>query len=216
MCARRYRVARCDSGHSRPAAALGATVVGPDVEIDGVSFDSRAVAAGQLFAPIVAERDGHTFLPDALARGAVAYMTAQRPIGGTAIVVDDTLDALMRLAAWGRERWGAGDPMRRVVGHHRLGRQDEHQGSRRRGTGASVPDVGERAQLQQRPGPADDDPQRAGRHGGDDPRDGDARVRRDRRLCDVGRRTSASSPASRARTPSGSATSPGVARAKAS
>ena len=36
--------------------------VGPDVDVDGASFDSRSVPPGQLFVPIVAERDGHDFI----------------------------------------------------------------------------------------------------------------------------------------------------------
>ena len=80
------------------AAATGGWLHGPDVEIDGVSFDSRSIRAGQLFVPIVADRDGHEFIADALARGAVAYFTSHPPVGGTAIQVTDTLPALMALA----------------------------------------------------------------------------------------------------------------------
>lgn len=82
-------------------ADVGGQLIGADVAIDGVSFDSRSVRPGQLFVPIVAERDGHDFIGDAMARGAAAYLTsrADQPGIGPAIVVSDTLDALMRLAA---------------------------------------------------------------------------------------------------------------------
>ena len=80
------------------AAATGGWLRGPDVEIDGVSFDSRSVRPGQLFVPIVAGRDGHQFIADALERGASAYLTSQPAVGGTAIEVPDTLRALMALA----------------------------------------------------------------------------------------------------------------------
>ena len=87
--------------------ATGGRLHGPDVEIDGVSFDSRALQAGQLFVPIVAERDGHRFIPAALARGAAAYLTAQPALDAstTAIEVGDTLRALMDLAAAQRARF---------------------------------------------------------------------------------------------------------------
>ena len=86
------------------AAAAGGRLVGPDVAIDGVSFDSRSIQPGQLFVPLVAERDGHEFIAGALARGAAAYLTSQSATavnvtGGTAIEVPDTLRALMALAA---------------------------------------------------------------------------------------------------------------------
>ena len=91
------------------AAATGGRLVGPDVELDGVSFDSRSVLPGQLFVPLVAERDGHEFVPDALARGAAAFLTS-RPADGTAtaIEVDDTLGALMDLARVMRQERFAG------------------------------------------------------------------------------------------------------------
>jgi UDP-N-acetylmuramoyl-tripeptide--D-alanyl-D-alanine ligase len=89
---------------SQIAEAVSGTLVGPDVTVDGASFDSRAVRRGELFVPIVAERDGHDFVPAAREAGAGAYLTSQPPVGGTAIVVDDTSAALMTLAAWGRRR----------------------------------------------------------------------------------------------------------------
>ena len=89
------------------ARDTGGHLVGPDVVIDGVSFDSRQVAPGQLFVPIVDQRDGHDFIESALGRGAPAYLTS-KPIWpgtkGTAIEVPDTLQALMRLAAARRVR----------------------------------------------------------------------------------------------------------------
>src|SRR5688500_13338239 len=103
-------------GAPEAADAVGGRLAGPDVQLNGVSFDSRTVWHPQLFVPIVAERDGHRFIPAALAHGAGAYLTAHEPGGGTAIVVDDTLHALMRLGRWGRERWGSADHARRVVG----------------------------------------------------------------------------------------------------
>ncbi|MCB0968216.1 MAG: UDP-N-acetylmuramoylalanyl-D-glutamyl-2, 6-diaminopimelate--D-alanyl-D-alanine ligase, partial [Ilumatobacter sp.] len=87
---------------SQVAAAVGGTLHGPDVAVDGASFDSRSVAAGELFVPLVADRDGHEFVPSALERGATAYLTSRPPVGGTAIEVADTAAALMALAAWAR------------------------------------------------------------------------------------------------------------------
>ncbi len=86
------------------AAATGGRLVGPDVDIDGASFDSRTLTPGQLFVAIVAERDGHEFVPQALAAGAAAYLTSRPAQGGTAIEVADTAHALMALAAWARGR----------------------------------------------------------------------------------------------------------------
>ena len=84
------------------AVATGGLLHGADVEIDGVSFDSRSIQPGQLFVPLVADRDGHEFIPDALARGAAAYLTSQGPATAAssvpAIEVPDTLRALMALA----------------------------------------------------------------------------------------------------------------------
>jgi UDP-N-acetylmuramoyl-tripeptide--D-alanyl-D-alanine ligase len=91
---------------SEVAAHLGGQVVGPDVGVDGASIDTRTIRPGQLFVPIVAERDGHAFIPDALAAGAAAYLTAEEPVGGTAVRVDDTAAALLRLGTLARGRIG--------------------------------------------------------------------------------------------------------------
>lgn len=87
-------------------------VLGDDVTITGASIDSRSVAAGELFVPLVAERDGHDFIEAAVAAGAGAYLTARgptdepdSPVGSaTAIRVDDTMDAFTRLGAAARDR----------------------------------------------------------------------------------------------------------------
>ncbi len=91
---------------------LGGRLAGPavpfeDIAVDGVTIDSRADVGGRLFIPIVAERNGHRFIPDAVAAGAVAYLTAEAPIEGLevpAIVVDDTAEALTTLGRVARRR----------------------------------------------------------------------------------------------------------------
>jgi len=94
------------------AVSLGSRLVGPDVEVDGVAFDSREVRPGRLFVPIVAQRDGHDFVDDAVSRGAVAYLSSRRGDtgrpGATCIPVDDTGRAFMDAAAWVRSRFPAG------------------------------------------------------------------------------------------------------------
>ena len=84
---------------SEVAAATGGRVVGPDVDIDGAGFDTRTLRSGQLFVPLIAERDGHEFIDHARAAGAAAYLTSREAVGGTAIEVADTLRALMDLGA---------------------------------------------------------------------------------------------------------------------
>lgn len=79
---------------SELAAAVGGRLTGPDVVVDGATNDSRAIRSGQLFVPVVAERDGHEFIGAALDAGAAAYLTAAGSVGGTAIEVDDTVVAL--------------------------------------------------------------------------------------------------------------------------
>lgn len=84
----------------------GGELTGPDVEVDGVALDSRRVTGGELFVPIVAERDGHDFVPAALAAGATAFLTERPPRYGTAVRVGDTLAALHDLARHARSRLG--------------------------------------------------------------------------------------------------------------
>jgi UDP-N-acetylmuramoyl-tripeptide--D-alanyl-D-alanine ligase len=70
--------------------------------------------AGQLFVPLVAERDGHAYIDAARERGAAAYLTSVGARGGTAVEVPDTLQALMALATAMRSRFAG--PMVGITG----------------------------------------------------------------------------------------------------
>jgi UDP-N-acetylmuramoyl-tripeptide--D-alanyl-D-alanine ligase len=91
------------------AADLGGTFVpdvdGPaDVVVDGVAIDSRELRAGQLFAAVQGARDGHDFVPAAVAAGAGAVLV-ERPIAGVACVVVPSVPmALTRLGGMSRRR----------------------------------------------------------------------------------------------------------------
>lgn len=73
-----------------------------DVVIQGVSTDSREVKPGQMFIPIVgAHADGHNFISRAVENGAVAVLTAKKPLRGDlpAVAVEDTMPAFGAIAA---------------------------------------------------------------------------------------------------------------------
>ena len=86
------------------AEIVGGAISGPHVDISGASIDSRSIASGELFVPVVAERDGHDFIDEALASGAAAYLTSGPVRGGTSIAVADTVDALTALGEAARDR----------------------------------------------------------------------------------------------------------------
>ena len=91
---------------SEIAAAVGGSLHGPDVAVDGATIDSRWVHGGELFVPVQSARDGHAFVADAVAAGAAAYLTARAPGPGpgTAVVVTDTVAALTDLGRAARDR----------------------------------------------------------------------------------------------------------------
>ena len=93
-------------------AAVGGTLLQGegDALITGVTTDSRAVSAGQLFIPLTGERfDGHAYIDVALTAGAAGCLTARTPEtllpGKTYVQVADTRLALAALAAWYRSRF---------------------------------------------------------------------------------------------------------------
>ncbi len=76
-----------------------AKILGDDVAIGGIEHDSRKVTTGNLFVCMEgAHVDGHNFISQAKARGAVAVLTARQnftpPEGLSALVVPDMLNAL--------------------------------------------------------------------------------------------------------------------------
>ncbi len=75
-----------------------------DAEFDGATQDSRALQPGQLFVPLIAERNGHDFIPGALDKGAAAYFSSESPAAGTAIVVEDTMAALSAAGSFARSK----------------------------------------------------------------------------------------------------------------
>jgi len=85
------------------AAATGGRLEGPAFAVDGVSIDTRSIEPGDLFVALAGVRDGHEFVPQALAAGAAASLAA-KPVEGAGILVADTFKALEKLGEAARER----------------------------------------------------------------------------------------------------------------
>ncbi|WP_099223461.1 UDP-N-acetylmuramoyl-tripeptide--D-alanyl-D-alanine ligase [Listeria costaricensis] len=76
--------------------------------VTGICFDTRQLQPGDLFVPFVgAERDGHTFVKQAIDQGAAcAFWQRDIPnplVDYPVLLVEDTLDALQQLARMYRE-----------------------------------------------------------------------------------------------------------------
>ncbi len=92
---------------SAAARVLDARCEGDDVSFTGVSTDTRTLSAGNLFVALRGPHfDGHRYLQQAQARGAVAAAVSQLQTGGLPqLQVEDTRLALGSLAAHWRSRF---------------------------------------------------------------------------------------------------------------
>ncbi|MTA19360.1 MAG: UDP-N-acetylmuramoylalanyl-D-glutamyl-2, 6-diaminopimelate--D-alanyl-D-alanine ligase, partial [Actinobacteria bacterium] len=87
------------------AAAVGGTLSGPDVIVDGANFDSRLIRPRQLFIPVRGERDGHDFIDAARQAGATATFSSRGTVDGlTTIEVADVEAAFGAMGAAARNR----------------------------------------------------------------------------------------------------------------
>ncbi|HTX49647.1 MAG TPA: UDP-N-acetylmuramoyl-tripeptide--D-alanyl-D-alanine ligase [Caulobacteraceae bacterium] len=84
-------------------AATGGALSGAPFAATGVSIDTRTLEPGDLFVALADVRDGHEFVPAALAKGAAGVLVS-RACDGPSIVVADTLRALERLGIAARDR----------------------------------------------------------------------------------------------------------------
>jgi UDP-N-acetylmuramoyl-tripeptide--D-alanyl-D-alanine ligase len=91
------------------ARAIGATLpAAHDALIEGWSVDSRTIRPGELFFALKGPRfDGHDFVGEALARGAVGAVVERSLPGvqGPLLVVPDTQRALEAAGSWARDRF---------------------------------------------------------------------------------------------------------------
>lgn len=94
---------------SEAATALNAVASGADREFSGVTTDSRAIAAGELFVALRGERfDGHDYVAQAIAQGAAGALVDRVDPGWgdlPLLLVKDTRLALGALAAYWRVRF---------------------------------------------------------------------------------------------------------------
>ena len=76
-------------------AALGLPLLAVDAPVFGVSIDTRTLKPGDIYIPMVGDRDGHDFVRDAFSKGAVAAIVATTfdtsSVDGVCISVLDTL-----------------------------------------------------------------------------------------------------------------------------
>ncbi len=86
------------------ATATDGRASGPAVVVNGMAYDSRNIEGGELFVPLHGARDGHEWIDAALAAGAAAYLTELEPGDGSAVRVENTLDALGAIASVARSR----------------------------------------------------------------------------------------------------------------
>src|SRR2546427_5436624 len=106
----RWTIAQvADALGARPGAGLDALA-----RLAGVSIDSRAIRAGELFIAIHGPRhDGHDHVASALESGAIAAVVAEARLSrcvdsvrDRCIAVADTFEALKQLARAVRQAWG--------------------------------------------------------------------------------------------------------------
>ena len=88
-------------------AVSGSLLTGNSTElIQGLSIDSRTIESGQLFVAIIGEHhDGHSFITEAVNRGAAAVIAEKEvdlPEKIPLIIVEDTTEALQQLANYYR------------------------------------------------------------------------------------------------------------------
>jgi len=83
-----------------------------DVEVKGISTDTRTMLPGEVFFALKGEHyDGHEFVKEAIAKGAVFCVVERKITGENEVLVEDTLKSLGDLAHYYREKK---DP--RVIG----------------------------------------------------------------------------------------------------
>ncbi|WP_095079825.1 UDP-N-acetylmuramoyl-tripeptide--D-alanyl-D-alanine ligase [Pseudomonas sp. Irchel s3h17] len=90
---------------SEVAGPLAGRVLSVDSHFDGVSIDSRAIQPGQLFIALAGPRfDGHDYLNDVAAKGAVAAVVEREVANATLpqLLVKDARQALGQLGALNR------------------------------------------------------------------------------------------------------------------
>ena len=88
------------------ASWCGGTVAAEfeDLCFRGVQFDSRALKKGELFVALVGERNGHSFVPPAMEKGAAAVLASEALNPAIpAIYVENTLAAMQQIARGYRE-----------------------------------------------------------------------------------------------------------------
>ncbi len=91
---------------SQVAKFLGIDMPGPDAEVTGWSIDSRTVLPGDLFFALPGDHhDGHQFVSDVLARGAIAAVVQQPLPHRPLLLVNSTELALQSVATQAREWW---------------------------------------------------------------------------------------------------------------
>ena len=77
------------------------------IKVAGWSVDTRSQSAGDVFFALRGpNHDGHLFATAAVERGAAAVVVDREIGSGRELIVQDTLAALQKLAAWARGRWG--------------------------------------------------------------------------------------------------------------
>lgn len=87
-------------------AALGLPPLATDAPVSSVSIDTRTLKPGEIYIPMLGERDGHAFIENAFKKGAVAAIVSTTfdtsSVNGICIPVPDTLIALQKLGTYNR------------------------------------------------------------------------------------------------------------------
>ena len=77
-----------------------------DIEISGISTDTRTIEKNSLFIALKGERfDGHDFAAKAMEMGAAAVVTERAVEGARCVIVDSTAQALLDIAGYYRSRF---------------------------------------------------------------------------------------------------------------
>ena len=88
------------------AIATDGQMIGENVEVQGFATDTRDLVPGYMFIATRGKRNGHQFIPEALANGALAFMSDGAKLKNrNGVVVKDTVRALGQMGSMARRRF---------------------------------------------------------------------------------------------------------------